>query len=104
MAVTDTAMVIACSAAWNGYRPMSTIDQTTHFLRPVSFDVVVGARVVRIGRDTSFGRVMPARSSGQTARRNGGERVFNAVKNRRRIFSADHRTRHRPLPIPRRNP
>jgi acyl-coenzyme A thioesterase PaaI-like protein len=58
MAVTDTAMVIACSAAWNGYRPISTIDQTTHFLRPVSFDVVADARVVRIGRDTSFGRVM----------------------------------------------
>ena len=58
MAVTDTAMVIACSAAWNGYRPISTIDQTTHFLRPVSFDVVADAHVVRIGRDTSFGRVM----------------------------------------------
>jgi uncharacterized protein (TIGR00369 family) len=58
MALADSAMVIACSAAWNGYRPMSTIDQTTHFLRPVKFDVVADARVVRIGRNTSFGRVM----------------------------------------------
>ena len=58
MTLADTAMVIACSAAWNGYRPMSTIDQTTHFLRPVNFDVVADARVVRIGRNTSFGRVM----------------------------------------------
>jgi uncharacterized protein (TIGR00369 family) len=58
MALADTAMVIACSAAWNGYRPMSTIDQTTHFLRPVMFDVLADARVVRIGRNTSFGRVM----------------------------------------------
>jgi uncharacterized protein (TIGR00369 family) len=58
MALADTAMVIACSAAWNGYRPMSTIDQTTHFLRPVTFDVVADARVVRIGDSTSFGRVM----------------------------------------------
>ena len=58
MALADTAMVIACSAAWNGYRPMSTIDQTTHFLRPVSHDVIADARVVRIGRNTSFGRVM----------------------------------------------
>jgi uncharacterized protein (TIGR00369 family) len=57
MALADTAMVIACSAAWNGYRPMTTIDQTTHFLRPVNFDVVADARVVRIGRTTSFGRV-----------------------------------------------
>ncbi len=58
MALADTAMVIACSAAWNGYRPMSTIDQTTHFLRPVNFDILADARVVRIGRNTSFGRVM----------------------------------------------
>jgi uncharacterized protein (TIGR00369 family) len=58
MALADTAMVIACSAAWNGYRPMSTIDQTTHFLRPVNSDIVADARVVRIGRNTSFGRVM----------------------------------------------
>jgi uncharacterized protein (TIGR00369 family) len=58
MALADSAMVIACSAAWNGYRAMSTLDQTTHFLRPATFDVIADARVVRIGRNTSFGRVM----------------------------------------------
>lgn len=58
MALADTAMVLACSAAWNGYRPMASMDQTTHFLRPVSFDVVADARVVRIGRNTSFGRAI----------------------------------------------
>src|ERR1700761_3877737 len=58
MALADAAMMIACSAAWNGYRPMSAIDQTTHFLRPVNFDTIADARVVRIGRNTSFGRVM----------------------------------------------
>ena len=58
MALADTAMVFACSAAWNGYKPMSSIDQTTHFLRPVNFDVLADARIVRIGRTTSFGRVM----------------------------------------------
>ncbi len=57
MAVADTAMTLACAAAWNGYRPMSVVDQTTHFLRPVNFDVLADARVVRIGRTTSFGRV-----------------------------------------------
>jgi acyl-coenzyme A thioesterase PaaI-like protein len=56
--LADAAMMVACAAAWNGYRPMSPIDQTTHFLRPVTFDVVADARVVRIGRTTSFGRVM----------------------------------------------
>ncbi len=57
MALADTAMVIACSAAWNGYRPMSVIDQTMHFLRPVNFDVVADARVIRIGSTTNFARV-----------------------------------------------
>jgi acyl-coenzyme A thioesterase PaaI-like protein len=58
MALADTAMVLACSAAWNGYRPMTSIDQTTHFLRPVNFDVIADARAGRLGRNTSFGRVM----------------------------------------------
>ena len=57
MALADTAMVLACSAAWNGYRPLSMIDQTMHFLRPVNFDVIADARVVRIGSTTSFARV-----------------------------------------------
>ena len=57
LALADSAMVIACSAAWNGYRPMSMIDQTMHFLRPVNFDVVADARVIRIGNSTSFARV-----------------------------------------------
>jgi acyl-coenzyme A thioesterase PaaI-like protein len=58
MALADSAMLIACSAACNGYRAMSTIDQTTHFLGPATFDVIADARVVRIGDNTSFGRVM----------------------------------------------
>jgi len=58
IAMADAAMTVACSAAWNGYKPMSPIDQTTHFLRPVTFDVVADARVVRAGRTTCFGRVM----------------------------------------------
>ena len=57
MAVADTAMMVAFAAAWNGYRPLSVVDQTTHFLRPVNFDVLADARIVRIGRNTSFGRV-----------------------------------------------
>jgi acyl-coenzyme A thioesterase PaaI-like protein len=58
MAVADIAMTLACAAAWNGYRPMSVVDQTMHFLRPVNFDVLADARIVRIGRTTSFGRVV----------------------------------------------
>jgi uncharacterized protein (TIGR00369 family) len=58
MAFADTAMVIANLAANRGYRPMTTVDQTTHFMRAVmSSDVVADARVVRRGRTMSFGRV-----------------------------------------------
>ncbi len=57
MALADSAMRFAYAAAWNGYRPMTPIDQTTHFLRPASFDVLADARIVRIGRTTTFGRV-----------------------------------------------
>jgi acyl-coenzyme A thioesterase PaaI-like protein len=58
LAVADTAMMFACAAAWSGYRPMSPVDQTMHFMRPVNFDVLADARIIRIGRNTSFGRVM----------------------------------------------
>jgi acyl-coenzyme A thioesterase PaaI-like protein len=57
MALADTAMVFAIAAAWCAYRPMSAIDQTMHFLRPVNFDVLADARIVRIGRTNCFGRV-----------------------------------------------
>ena len=58
MAFADTAMVIANLAANKGYRPMTTVDQTTHFMRAVSAsDVLADARVVRLGRTMSFGRV-----------------------------------------------
>jgi uncharacterized protein (TIGR00369 family) len=58
MALADTAMVIAILTANRGYRPMTTVDQTTHFMRAVtSADVLADARVVRLGRTMSFGRV-----------------------------------------------
>jgi uncharacterized protein (TIGR00369 family) len=58
MAFGDTSMVIANLAANRGYRPMTTVDQTTHFMRAVtSSDVLADARVVRLGRTMSFGRV-----------------------------------------------
>jgi uncharacterized protein (TIGR00369 family) len=58
MALADTAMVIAILSANRGYRPMTTVDQTTHFMRAVTqSDVLADARVVRTGRTMSFGRV-----------------------------------------------
>jgi uncharacterized protein (TIGR00369 family) len=58
MAFADTAMVIANLAANRGYRMMTTVDQTTHFMRAVAAsDVLADARVVRLGRTMVFGRV-----------------------------------------------
>ncbi|HEY0566969.1 MAG TPA: PaaI family thioesterase [Xanthobacteraceae bacterium] len=58
MAFADTAMVIANLASNRGYRPMTTVDQTMHFMRAATAsDVLADARVVRMGRTMSFGRV-----------------------------------------------
>jgi acyl-coenzyme A thioesterase PaaI-like protein len=57
LALADVAMMFACAAAWDGFRPMTPIDQTMHFLRPASFDIIANARVSRISRTTTFGRV-----------------------------------------------
>jgi acyl-coenzyme A thioesterase PaaI-like protein len=57
MAFADAAMVFACAAAWNGYRPMTAIDQTAHFLGAAQSDLLADARIVRAGTTTSFGRV-----------------------------------------------
>ena len=58
MSVADTAMVFAVSAAAGGYRPMTTVDQAIHLLRPVvNADVFADARVLRLGKTMAFGRV-----------------------------------------------
>jgi len=58
MAFANTAMVLSNLSANKGYRPMTTVDQTTHFMRAVTAsDVLADARVVRLGRTMSFGRV-----------------------------------------------
>ena len=58
MSLADTAMVFAVSSAGGAYRPMTTVDQTIHFLRPaVNADVLAAAKVVRLGRTMAFGSV-----------------------------------------------
>ena len=67
MALADTAMVFAVSAASGGYRPMTTVDQTTHFLKPAAgSDVLADARIVRLGKTMAFGQVtLTAASDGK---------------------------------------
>ena len=61
-APADTAMVIVVAAAPGGWRPMATVDPHTTCSRPrvrvvPNADVVVEARVARIGRTPAFARV-----------------------------------------------
>jgi uncharacterized protein (TIGR00369 family) len=59
MSLADTAMVFAVASASGRYRPMTTVDQTVHFMRPApNADVLADARIVRIGRSMAFGQVM----------------------------------------------
>ncbi len=68
MALADTAMVFAIATASGSYRPMTTVDQTTHFMRPVAnADVIANARILRLGKTMAFGRVMLTGASDQKA-------------------------------------
>jgi uncharacterized protein (TIGR00369 family) len=58
MSLADTAMVFAISSAAGEYLPMTTVDQTIHFLKPaMRSDLLAQARVVRLGRTMAFGSV-----------------------------------------------
>ena len=67
MSLADTTMVFAVSGAIGAYIPMTTVDQSIHFLRPAAkADVLAEARVVRAGKTMAFG--------GVTMRMDGDER------------------------------
>lgn len=58
MALADTAMVFLISGAFGGFRPMTTVSQTTNFMRAVAErDVIAEARLLRLGRTMAFGEV-----------------------------------------------
>ncbi|MEU2390243.1 PaaI family thioesterase [Streptomyces sp. NPDC007369] len=55
MAAADTATVIAISAARGGYGPMTTVQQSTSFQRPVNgTDVLIEVRVTKLGKRMAF--------------------------------------------------
>ncbi|OKK22997.1 thioesterase [Streptomyces sp. CB00455] len=55
MAAADTATVIAISAARGEYGPMTTVQQSTSFQRPVNgADVLIHVRVTKLGRRMAF--------------------------------------------------
>ncbi len=55
MAAADTATVIAISAARGGYVPLTTVQLSASFQRPViGKDVLVTARITKLGRTMAF--------------------------------------------------
>jgi len=55
MACADTAMGVAIFAAYGGYREVTTVGQTTSFMRPIgTADTVIDAVVRKLGRNLIF--------------------------------------------------
>ena len=58
MAVADTIMVFAIAAQLDVFRNMTTVNQTTSFLRPATDgDMMAEARVIKSGRQLVYGDV-----------------------------------------------
>ncbi len=55
MAAADTAVVVAVASARGGFVPMTTVQLSTSFQRPVlGADVLVTARLTKLGRALAF--------------------------------------------------
>ena len=58
MAAADTAMVLALINQFGGFRPCTTVQMNTSFLKPLSAqDALVQARVLRSGKTLAFGEI-----------------------------------------------
>src|SRR5688500_17487081 len=58
MAAADTAMVLALINQWGAFRPCTTVQMSTSFLKPLSGqDALVQARVLRAGKSLAFGEI-----------------------------------------------
>lgn len=70
MAAADTAMVLAVMTKLGGFKPMTTVQMQTSFLRPVtaySGAARVFARVLRMGKTLIFGEVQIVNADDQLA-------------------------------------
>ena len=70
MAAADTAMVLAVMTRIGDFKPMTTVQLQTSFLRPVAGDsghARVVARVLRLGRNLVFGEVELFNAKGELA-------------------------------------
>lgn len=58
MAAADTAMVLALINQFGAFRPCTTVQMNTSFLKPLAGqDALVQARVLRSGKSLAFGEI-----------------------------------------------
>jgi uncharacterized protein (TIGR00369 family) len=70
MAAADTAMVLAVTSKLGAFKPMTTVQLQTSFLRPIardSGDAIVIARVLRLGKTLAFGEIEVTTADGALA-------------------------------------
>ena len=70
MAAADTAMILAVCTHLGGFKPMTTVQLQTSFLRPIPGDAgaaKVVARVLRMGRKLVFGEIEILDARGELA-------------------------------------
>jgi len=68
MAAADTAMVLAVMTRLGGFKPMTTVQLQTSFLRAVPGDSAgarIVARVLKLGRSLAFGEISIFSADGQ---------------------------------------
>jgi uncharacterized protein (TIGR00369 family) len=70
MAAVDTAMVLAMIAELGEFRPMTTVQLQTSFIRPIPRDaveVLLTARILRRGKSLAFGEISVRTPDGKLA-------------------------------------
>jgi uncharacterized protein (TIGR00369 family) len=70
MSAADTAMVLAVMTKLGGFKPMTTVQLQTSFLRPIAGgggDATVVARVLRMGKSLAFGEIEVSDAEGRLA-------------------------------------
>ena len=70
MAAADTAMVLAIVSQLGEFKPMTTVQLQTSFLRPIAAGgaaASVTARVLRLGKSIVFGEIEIADAAGKLA-------------------------------------
>jgi uncharacterized protein (TIGR00369 family) len=70
LAAADTAMVVALTAVLGGFKPMTTVQLSTSFLRPIPGDtpaVTITCEVLRRGRTLAFGEISVLLPDGKLA-------------------------------------